>query len=70
MDLADSLSSSRRRGDDVLSGTTTSTPVLLAGTIDGLLCGRVRVYRGHETLLDTVDVVDHLGEGRKAVCSA
>jgi hypothetical protein len=69
-DLADSLGGTSAAGDDVLSSTTATTPVLGGGTIDGLLGGSVGVDGGHETLNDTELVVDDLGEGGQAVGGA
>ena len=66
-DLSDSLCGTGAAGDDVLSSSTTSTPILGGGTIDGLLGGGVGVDGGHETLDDAEVVVDNLGKGSKAV---
>jgi len=69
-DLADSLCSTSGRGDDVTTNGTATTPVLVGGTVDGLLgCGR-RVNGGHQTLDDTKLVVDDLGERGQAVGGA
>src|SRR5512140_2214584 len=69
-DLADSLGGTRAAGNDVLSSTTATTPVLGRGTIHGLLRGSVRVNGGHETLNDGEVVVDDLGEGSQAARGA
>lgn len=69
-DLADSLSGTSAAGDDVLSSTTASAPVLGGGAVDCLLGSGVRMHSGHETLNDGVFVVDNLGERRKAVGGA
>jgi hypothetical protein len=69
-DFADSLGGTSARGDDVLGSTTTTSPVLGGGTIDGLLGGSVGVDGGHETLNDAELVVDDLGEGSQAVGGA
>ena len=69
-DLADSLGSTSRRGDDVVASGTATTPVLLGGTVDGLLGGGDGVDGGHETLLEAELVVDNLGDGGKAVGGA
>jgi len=66
-DLADSLGGTSAAGNDVLSSTTTTAPVLGGGAIDGLLGGSVRVHSGHQTLNDGEVVVDNLGEGGQAV---
>ena len=54
-------------GDDVVADGTTATPVLVGGTIDGLLGGGGGMDGGHQTLNDTEVVVDDLGEGSKTV---
>lgn len=69
-DLADGLGGTGGRGDDVVADGTATTPVLLRGTVNGLLGSGGGVDGGHETLDDTEVVVDDLGEGRKAVGGA
>lgn len=69
-DLADSLGSTSGAGDDVLSGGTSTTPVLGGGSIDSLLGSSVGVDSGHETLNETEVVVDNLSKGGKAVGGA
>ena len=69
-DLADSLGGTGAAGDDVLGSTTSTSPVLGGGTIDGLLGGGVGVDGGHESLSDAELVVDDLGEGSQAVGGA
>ena len=69
-DLADGLGGAGRRGDDVVASGAATTPVLLGGTVDGLLGGGDGVDGGHETLLEAELVVDDLGERGKAVGSA
>ena len=69
-DLADSLGGTSAAGNDVLSSTTATTPVLGGGTVDGLLGGSVGVDGGHETLDNAELVVDDLGEGSQAVGGA
>lgn len=69
-DLADSLSGTGGAGDDVLSSSTTTSPVLVGGTVDNLLRGSVGVDSGHETLDNAELVVDNLSEGSKAVGGA
>lgn len=66
-DLADGLGGTGAAGNDVLSSSSASTPVLGGGTIDGLLGSSVGVDGGHETLNDTELVVDDLGERSQAV---
>ena len=66
-DLADGLSGASRRGDDVVANGTSTTPVLLRRSIDGLLGRGRRVHGGHQTLNDAEVVVDDLREGREAV---
>mmetsp|Transcript_110387 Transcript_110387/g.225741 ORF Transcript_110387/g.225741 Transcript_110387/m.225741 type:complete len:392 (-) Transcript_110387:151-1326(-) len=71
-DLANSLGSASRGGDDVLRGAAAPAPVLAAagGSIDCQLRGSHSVHRGHETLHDAELLVDHLREGREAICRA
>ena len=69
-DLADSLGGTSGAGDDVLGSSTATSPVLGGRSIDNLLGSGVRVDGGHETLNDTVLVVDDLGKGSKAVGGA
>jgi len=69
-DLGHSLGSTSGRGDDVASGSTTITPGLGRGTIDGLLGGGGGVDGGHETALHAEGVVDNLGKRSKAVGGA
>jgi len=69
-DLSDSLGSSGGGGDDVLGSATSTSPVLAGGPVDGLLCGGGGVDGGHQTLQDTVVVMDHLGKGSKTVGGA
>jgi len=69
-DLAHSLGGPCARGDDVIAGRAATTPVLVARPVDGLLCGRVGVHCGHETLEDHKLVVDDLGKGSQTVGGA
>ena len=69
-DLADSLGGASAAGDDVLSSTAATSPVLGGGTIDGLLGSGVGVDSGHEALNDGELVVNDLGEGGQAVGGA
>ena len=69
-DLADGLGGTGGGGDDVLGRSTATSPVLGGGSVDDLLGGGVGVDGGHETLNDTVLVVDDLGEGSQAVGGA
>ena len=66
-DLADGLSGTSRRGDDVVADGTTTTPVLVRRTVDRTLGSSRGVDGGHETLDYAELVVDDLGKGRKAV---
>jgi len=66
-DLSDSLCGTSTAGNDVLSSSTASTPVLGGWTIDSLLGGGVGVDGGHETLNNSELIVDDLGERSKAV---
>ena len=58
--LTYSLSSTRRRGDDVAGSSATTTPVLERGTVYRLLRSRRSVNRGHQTVGDTEVVVEDL----------
>lgn len=69
-DFADSLGSTSGRRNDVVVDTTTTTPVLLRWTIDGLLGGSGSVDGGHQTLNDSKVVVDDLRQWRKAIGGA
>ena len=68
--LTYSLSSTRRRGDDVAAGSATAAPVLHRGTVYGLLRSRGGVNRRHEAVGDTELVVKHLSDRSKAVGGA
>ena len=65
--LSDGLGGTSGGGDDVVADGTTATPVLVGGTIDGLLGSSGSVDSGHETLNDTELVVDDLSKGSKTV---
>merc|ERR1719397_647256 len=69
-DFSHSLGGSGGGGDDVLGGAAAVTPVLPAGTVQGLLCCRHSVHGGHQTFDNSIFVVDDLGEGSKAVGGA
>ena len=69
-DLSDGLGGTGRRGDDVGSDGTATTPVLHRRAIDGTLGGGRRVDSGHKTLNDTKVVVDDLCEGSQTVGGA
>jgi hypothetical protein len=69
-DLADGLSGASGGWDDVGGSGTSSSPVLVGWAIDSLLGGSERVDSGHETFLNTVVVVDDLGQWSKAVGGA
>ena len=66
-DFSNGLGGSSRRRDDVGGGCSTTTPVLVARSVDGLLCGRVWVDGRHQTLDDVVLLVDDFGQRRQAV---
>lgn len=66
-DLADSLRGTGGGGDDVVANRTSSAPVLVRWTVDGLLRRGRRVHGRHETLDNAKFVVDNLGERCKAV---
>lgn len=69
-DLANGLGGTSGGRNDVLGGSTTTTPVLGGGTVDGLLGGSVGVDGGHQTLDDGEVVVNDLGQGSQAVGGA
>jgi len=69
-DLSDCLSSTGRGGNDVVVDTTSSSPVLVRGSVYSLLGGSSGVDSAHQTLNDTELVVDDLGERGEAVGSA
>ena len=62
-----SLGGSCRRRDDVGSGRSTTTPVLVARPVDRLLDGRVRVHGRHQGLDDVVLLVDDFGQRGQTV---
>jgi hypothetical protein len=66
-DLSDGLGSTGRGGDDVGTGSSSSTPVLSGRSVDGLLGSGGGVNGGHETLDDSKVVVDDLGQGSQTV---
>ena len=65
--FSDGLGCSSRRRDDVCGGRSTTTPVLVARSVDGLLRGRVRVHGRHQSLDDVVLLVDDFGQRRQTV---
>lgn len=65
--LADSFGSSSGARNDVAVDRASTTPILVGRTIDSLLGGGRGVHRGHETLNDSVLVVDDLGKRSEAV---
>ena len=69
-DLADSLGGSGGSRDDVLSSSATVAPVLVGGSVNGLLSGGDGVNGGHEAFDDAEVVVDNLGDGGQAVGGA
>jgi len=68
--LAYSLGSTSPGGNDVVAGTTATTPVLGGRTVNNLLGSSYSVHGGHETLVEAELVVDDLGKRGKAVGSA
>mmetsp|Transcript_37076 Transcript_37076/g.88729 ORF Transcript_37076/g.88729 Transcript_37076/m.88729 type:complete len:252 (-) Transcript_37076:451-1206(-) len=68
-DLANGLSSSGGGRDEVGNSGTSTTPVLSSpgGSINNKLSGSGGMDGRHETLLDTVNLVDNLGERGQAV---
>jgi hypothetical protein len=69
-DLAHGLGGAGGRGDDVVASGTAPAPVLLGGTVDGLLSGGDGVDGGHEALLEAELIVHDLGQGSEAVGGA
>ncbi len=69
-DLADSLGRTGGGGNDILGGRAATAPILARWAVHSLLRGGVGVDGGHETLDQTVLVVDDLGERGEAVGSA
>ena len=65
--LSDRLCRTGAAGDDILSGGTSTTPVLSRGAIDCLLRGRVRMNRGHQTLDNRKFVMYDLGERSETI---
>ncbi len=68
--FAYSLGSTSGRGDDVLEDATTTTPVFLRRTVNGLLSSGSSVNGGHETTLDAELVVENLGDRSETVGGA
>jgi hypothetical protein len=69
-DLADGLGGTGGGRDDVGGGASTTSPVLVGRTVDGLLGGGGGVNGGHQTLDDGVLVVQDLDQGGQTVGSA
>lgn len=69
-DLSDSLGCSGGRWDDVVSGSSSSSPVLGGWTIDRLLSGSGSVDSGHQSLDNSELVVDDLGKWGETVSCA
>ena len=59
-DLAYGLGGTSRGRDDIPVDGASTTPVLVGGTIDGLLGGSRSMDRAHQTLYDTELVVNDL----------
>ena len=66
-DLANGLGSTSGRRDDVVVDATSTTPVLVRRTVDGLLSRGGRVDSSHQTFDDTKVVVNDLGKRGEAV---
>ena len=66
-DLTHGFGSTRGRGNDVVVGAATATPVLGRWSIDSLLSGCGRVDGAHETLDDAELVIEHFGKGSKTI---
>ncbi|EEQ39295.1 glyceraldehyde-3-phosphate dehydrogenase [Clavispora lusitaniae ATCC 42720] len=65
--LTNGLSSTGGRWNDVTGSSSTSSPVLVGWTVNGLLGGGDRVDSGHQTFLNTEGVVDNLGQWSQTV---
>lgn len=65
--LTDGLSSTGGRWDDVTGSGSTTSPVLVGWTVNGLLGSGDGVDSGHQTLLNTEDVVNNLGQWSQTV---
>merc|ERR1712098_42787 len=68
--LSTSLGSTSRGWDNVLLSSPSSSPILSTGTIHSLLCSRGGVNSRHETLQDSIVIMDDLGQRSQAVCGA
>lgn len=66
-DLTDGLGGTGGGWDDVTGGGSTTSPVLVGRTVDGLLGGGQGVDGGHQTGLDTEVIVDNLGQWGQTV---
>ena len=66
-DLTDSLSSTGRGWDDVTGSGSTTSPVLVGWTVDGLLGSGQGVDSGHQTFFDTESFVNNLGQWSQTV---
>ena len=66
-DLTDSLGGTGGGWNDVAGGSSTTSPVLVGWTVDGLLGGGDRVDGGHQAGVDTELVVDGLGQWGQTV---
>ena len=66
-DLANGLGSTGRRGNDVRVDGTSTTPILVGGSINGLLGGGRGMNGAHQTFHDAEIVVYDLCKGRQAV---
>ena len=69
-DLADSLGSAGGRRDDVAGSSAAASPVLHGRAVNGLLGSGGGVYGGHQTVFDTENVIQNLGNRGQAVRSA
>lgn len=66
-DLANSLSSTSRRRDDVLGNSSTIMPQLPRGTIHSLLGSSDGMDCDHQSLHDAKVIMDDLGQGGQAI---
>ncbi len=66
-DLTDSLSGTGGGWDDVTGSGSTTSPVLVGWTVDGLLGSGQGVDSGHQTFFDTESFVNNLGQWSQTV---
>ncbi|KAH3662420.1 hypothetical protein OGAPHI_005672 [Ogataea philodendri] len=67
--LTDGLGGTGGGWNDVARSSSSSSPVLVRWTVDGLLGSGDGVNGGHQTILDSVSIVDDLSQCSQTVCS-